>query len=152
MIDRDDIFLNREIPYIRIRSNKNRKSLKTGGARVRDIPLLGPALEVFKKFPDGFPRYCRPNGSEAFSQAANKIIGEIMSGKSTYSYRHRVADLLRNHPDVKDSMTKALLGHNDGITSKYGNGFTLEQKLIAMNVAFSIDNRKRMENQQAENI
>jgi len=138
LLSPSDIVLDAPIPYIRIGANENRKKLKTGGARHRQIPLLGAALDAAKRHPNGFPRYCRPGGSEAFSAAANKIIQAVAPGKSTYSYRHRLVDLLRAAEGVEDSLLMSIIGHNGGITSKYGDGHSLEKKQIALEKATSI--------------
>ncbi|WP_342585709.1 DUF6538 domain-containing protein [Agrobacterium bohemicum] len=128
----NDIVLDAPIPFIRIGVNENRKKLKTGGARHRDIPLVGVALEAAKRHPNGFPRYCRSGGSEALSSAANKIIKSVAPGKTTYSFRHRLFDLLRDADGIEDSLLKAIVGHNGGMTAGYGTGFTLEKKAAAL--------------------
>lgn len=120
------------ISFIRIGANANRKTLKTGGARYRDIPLVpGPALEAAKRFRSGFPRYARFNGSEAFSASANKIIQQVADGATTYSFRHRLVDLLRNSK-CQEGLLKEIIGHNGGITADYGDGTELEVKLEAL--------------------
>lgn len=124
-----------EIPHIKIGVNENRKRLKTGGARYRDIPLLPEVLEIFKRFPNGFPHYCYSGGAENLTQSLNKLIKTAVKGKTTYSFRHRLVDLLRNHRDVKDDCLKAIVGHNAGQTGDYGEGFDLENKLDALNKA-----------------
>ena len=44
-----------KVPHIRIRPTKDRE-LKSG-ASVRDIPLVGIALEAMRQAPNGFPHY-----------------------------------------------------------------------------------------------
>lgn len=124
-----------EIPFISIGVNENRKRLKTGGARHRDIPLLPEAIEIFERFPNGFSHYCYSGGADNFTQSANKLIQTVAEGKTTYSWRHRLVDLLRNHREVKDDMLKAIVGHNAGQTGDYGEGFDLENKLDALEKA-----------------
>lgn len=51
----ENIRLDAEIPHIRIRPTKDRE-LKSG-ASVRDIPLVGVALEAMRRVPNGFPHY-----------------------------------------------------------------------------------------------
>lgn len=132
LLSASDIHLNVPVPYIRIGVNENRKKLKTGGARHRDIPLLPEAIEVFKRYPNGFPRYCYAGGPNNFTQSANKLIQSAITDRTTYSWRHRMVDLLRNHKGVKDDMLKAIVGHNGGQTADYGEGFDLENKLEAL--------------------
>ncbi|MEP3895045.1 MAG: tyrosine-type recombinase/integrase [Litorimonas sp.] len=50
-----NIRLDAEVPHIRIRPTKDRE-LKSG-ASVRDIPLVGVALEAMRQAPNGFPHY-----------------------------------------------------------------------------------------------
>ena len=51
----DDIFLDAEVPFIRIQPRRNRE-IKTNSS-IRDIPLVGVSLEAMRKSPDGFPRF-----------------------------------------------------------------------------------------------
>lgn len=132
-----DIHLDAVIPYISIGPNEFRNKVKSGGARHRDIPLVGKALEYMKMFPAGFPTYRRYNGAEAFSAASNKHL-RVYCDQTIYCYRHRVADLLRNS-GCSDSLKDALLGHTTpGMGSHYGNGYTLEVKKNALIKALKI--------------
>ncbi len=142
LLHETDIRLDCEIPYIRIGKNPNRKSLKTEN-RPRDIPLIGPALDIAKRYPKGFPRYCRSGGAESLSQSANKIIHQVVDDKSTYSYRHRLIDLLREVPGMQDSLLKSIVGHDGSMTGRYGDGYSLERKRDVMLKAFSIAAEKQ---------
>lgn len=142
LLHESDFHLDCEIPYIRIGKNPNRKSLKTDN-RPRDIPLIGPALNIARQFPKGFPRYCRSGGSEALSQAANKIISKVANDKTTYSYRHRFVDLLRQVEGMQDSLLKSIVGHDGSMTGRYGEGYSLEKKRDAMLQAFAIAEEKQ---------
>ncbi|MEZ5999546.1 DUF6538 domain-containing protein [Hyphomonas sp.] len=51
----DDICLDTDAPYIRIRPRRGRE-IKTN-ASIRDIPLVGVSLEAMKRAPKGFPHY-----------------------------------------------------------------------------------------------
>ncbi|TCN32465.1 phage integrase family protein [Sinorhizobium americanum] len=139
LLSPDDFFVDdeEEYPFIRIGVNANRKRLKTGGARHRDLPLIGKALDAAKRYAKtGFPRYCRSGGSEALSAAANKLIQTVAEDKTTYSYRHRMADILRNSKCDSD-LLKAIMGHNGGITADYGDGFELSIKAEAIQTALA---------------
>ena len=57
----EDIILDGPIPHIKIRENKF-GLLKTQESR-RDLPLIGPALEAFQAYPNGFPRYATKTAS-----------------------------------------------------------------------------------------
>jgi hypothetical protein len=135
LLTKDDIYLNETIPYISIRPNEWRDSVKgqdADGDRVRDIPVFGAALEWLKKFPDGFERYRRHNGSEALSASSNKIIGEVAEGKTFYSYRHRLATALRGSK-CGDNLKNSIMGHSSrGFEMHYGETFPLENKLEAL--------------------
>ncbi|MDR6819570.1 integrase [Neorhizobium sp. 2083] len=137
-----DIHLDEEIPFIHIGPNPNRKSLKTEN-RPRDIPLVGPALEVAKAFRHGFPRYCRSNGSEALSAVANKQIKQVAPDKTTYSFRHRFIDWLREVDGMQDSWLQSIVGHDGSITAKYGKGYSMRKKLDAIEKAIALVKEKQ---------
>ncbi|WP_056335927.1 site-specific integrase [Rhizobium sp. Root482] len=126
-----DIFLNAPVPYIRIADNEMRQQVKSGGDRHRDIPLVGRALDAMRRFSGGFPKYRRDNGSEVLSASSNKIVRQVVD-KTTYSYRHRMADRLRQS-GCEDTLKNAILGHESkGFSMHYGLGFTLENKRDAL--------------------
>jgi integrase len=126
-----DIFLTATVPYIRIANNEMREQVKAGGDRHRDVPLVGRALDALSQFPGGFPKYRRDNGSEVLSTSSNKIIRQVVK-KTTYSYRHRMADRLRQS-GCEDTLKNAILGHESkGFSMHYGIGFTLENKRNAL--------------------
>ncbi|MCS3743814.1 DUF6538 domain-containing protein [Rhizobium sp. BK661] len=142
-----DFHLNEEIPYIHIGPNPNRKGLKTEN-RPRDIPLIGPALEAAKKFPKGFMRYCRSGGSEALSASANKLIQQVSDDTTTYSYRHRFIDWLREVDGMEDSWIKSIIGHDSSMTGKYGKGYSLRRKQDAIQKAMALAEREQKQIQQ----
>lgn len=137
MLCADDIRLDDPIPNIRLQPNEHRSLLKTD-SRIRTIPIVGIALDALKRFPDGFPRYRRDNGSEALSAAANKLIQTVADGASTYGYRHRIANLMKagyvengELKHISDSVKDSILGHSsDGkMTDYYGDETPLPVKL-----------------------
>lgn len=138
-----DFHLDGDIPYIHVGPNPNRKSLKTEN-RPRDIPLIGPALEAAKKFPKGFPRYCRNGGSTAFSAIGNKFI-QTVSDKTCYSFRHRFVDLLREVEGMEDSWLKSIIGHDASMTGRYGKGYSLRKKKDAITKAMAIAEKEQAE-------
>ncbi|WP_430261103.1 DUF6538 domain-containing protein [Neorhizobium sp. IRS_2295] len=125
----NDIHLDAPIPYISIDINEHRSFLKTDN-RIRDVPLVGVALDAMRQFPKGFPRYRRDNGSEALSAAANKLIQTVAPKKVTYSYRHRLAQLMKAHK-VEDTLREAIMGWgSDGkMAAHYGEQYPLSVKL-----------------------
>jgi integrase len=131
----DDIKLAAPIPHLCVQPNEHRSFLKTDN-RIRKVPLLGVALDAMKKFPRGFPRYCRDNGSEALSAGANKLIQKVAPRKGTYGYRHRMADLMKAQR-VEDTLRDSIMGHgNDGkMSGHYGTEYPLEIKLEVLKKA-----------------
>lgn len=130
----DDIHLDVPIPYISIQPNALRVKAKAQ-SRVRDIPLLPAAVKALKKYPKGFPRYNHDTGPEAFSAMVNKLIRTITPDKSFYSYRHLMADRLRNS-GCNDTLKNSIMGHSSaGMTMRYGAGYDLENKLDALQKA-----------------
>ena len=140
-LHKDDIVLDAPIPYIAIRPNANRNRVKGNGTRIREIPLIGRALEEMKKFPDGFDEFCRNNGSEDLSRLSNDIIKGVVKDRTFYSYRHRIADVLRRS-GCQDTLKNSIMGHtSEGMQMHYGAGYTLENKLEALLKALPEDNR-----------
>lgn len=136
LLTASDIHTEAEIPFFRVGVNSNRKILKTGGARHRSLPMLPEVVEVFRRFPNGFPSYARSGGSDAFSATANKLIKQVADGATTYSFRHRMVDLLRN-TKCDHALIQEIVGHNGGITGDYGEGTELEIRLEAMQAAMA---------------
>ncbi|MDX0480950.1 tyrosine-type recombinase/integrase [Sinorhizobium medicae] len=139
-----DFHLDEPFPFITIGPNKHRKFVKTGKSRHRDLPLIGKALEAAKRYAKtGFPRYARPGGSEALSAAANKLIEPVASGATTYCFRHRMADLLRNSGCV-DTMKNSLMGHHSpGMNMRYGDGYDMPNKHKALKKALALAEKKQ---------
>ncbi|MEB2843782.1 site-specific integrase [Endobacterium cereale] len=129
LLDASDIHLDADIPHISIQPNDHRSFLKTDN-RVRKVPVVGIALDALKRFPAGFPRYRKDNGGEAVSAAANKLMKPLAPNKTTYSYRHRMADLMKAK-GVEDTVRDSIMGHgNDGkMSGYYGTEYPLEIKL-----------------------
>lgn len=141
-----DFHLEGEYPFITIGPNANRKFVKTGKSRHRDLPLIGKALDAARRYATtGFKRYCRSAGSEALSASANKLIASVAPGATTYSYRHRFAYLLQN-ASVGDSMKNALMGHHSpGVTGHYGDGYDMPNKHEAVKKALALAEKKQKE-------
>lgn len=78
---------------MKIRPNSH-GALKTPTSE-RDIPLVGVALDAFKKHPSGFPRYAGKATNAV--NAINKYFrenGTLPIGASLYSLRHGFQDCL----------------------------------------------------------
>lgn len=131
------------IPHIRIRPVG--RQLKSKNA-LRDVPLIGVALEAMRRNPDGWPQY-RDNSSAA-SKEINRWIKRLLpadvevtdsddenkEGTCLYGLRHTFKDRLRAIR-AEDEMKVALMGHDVGMTGKtpgYGDGFSIEAKFEVM--------------------
>lgn len=136
----EDIILDGDCPHIKVRVNEYRKYLKTD-ERERELPLIGEALEAMKRFPDGFERYRNPRGPGSLNSAFSKFFKPVTPGKTFGSYRHRVAERMRNS-DCKDQHQNAVMGHaTPGMTGYYGGKVWLENMQKAMMEALPEDNR-----------
>lgn len=83
-----DIVLATDAPYIRIRPRRGREIKSV--ASVRDIPLVGIALEAMKRMPRGFPR-CRDNADNLSPYLLKALRAhELMPTEQhvIYSFRH----------------------------------------------------------------
>ena len=89
----------------------------------------GLALEVWRAFPEGFPRYA--DSPNAFSTTANKV--QLDGGlrptenHTAYSLRHTFQDLLTN-AEVSERIDRDLFGHTLNRV-EYGAGAALKTKL-----------------------
>lgn len=106
-LGRDDVFLDDNIPYIRIQPREWRQ-LKNNNSRPRDIPLVGVSLEAtrhafnaFASVDHLFPMYIHElddgsiiTRSESASAAINKITKSLSDGKTSYSFRHSLVNRL----------------------------------------------------------
>ncbi|RVM19918.1 DUF6538 domain-containing protein [Sinorhizobium meliloti] len=130
-----DIHLDANIPYISIVPNSLRKKVKTGGARHRQIPLVGDALEQMRKFPNGFERFHTPDGPQQINRAMSEFFRKTVPGKGHYSYRHTMDDWLkRSGCDL--GIKTAITGHSlKGHAGYYGTDYDMIQKQEALTKA-----------------
>jgi integrase len=122
----EEVHLGAPIPFIQIKPRKG-KGLKTKHS-VREIPLVGYALEAFKAMPNGFSHYRdKPDNLTNF---LNRFLREhdlLPSEKHTvYSLRHSFQDRILS-VNTPDRIQAELMGHKFG-RPKYGEGGTLQQK------------------------
>jgi integrase len=127
-----DIFLNGPTPYLSIRGGEwdedeleeeeelQVHEVKTDSS-VREIPLVGVALEVFKKQPSGFPRYFDKGTN--LSATLNKHFkkhGLFPTRKhKIYSLRHSFEDRMVEG-DFDTEVRMMLMGHHNARPA-YGN-------------------------------
>lgn len=118
------IHLASNIPHVAIRPDN--RVLKTDES-LRDMPLVGLALEAVRAQPKGFPRYLDKGAT--LSMTVNNFLSDNKlrpSGESLYSLRHTFKDSLIE-AEAPDVIIDHLMGHAvDG--AKYGKGPTLDLK------------------------
>ena len=108
VLTRDQIFLDHDIPHIRIEPVG--RTLKSKHAR-RVIPLLGVSLEAFREFPDGFPRYRdKATVSETINVYLKRRNLKETDGHTPYSLRHSFQERMIKH-DVDDRIRRDVFGH-----------------------------------------
>lgn len=134
----DNIVLNAPVPYISIEPRvdpDDPREIKTGSS-VRQVPLVGVALEVAKTFPSGFPRYW--NKERTLSNTLNKALDANgllpkpapSPAHSAYSLRHSFEDRMKE-AKVDEELRRALMGHTID-RPKYGEGGSLKLKQDAL--------------------
>lgn len=115
------IQLNAEIPFVAIKKGKTSQA-------VRDVPLVGVALEALRRHPKGFPRYF--DKADSLSATVNKFLESrkllVEEGQSLYSLRHTFEDRLQE-VEAPEKVITYLMGHQ-WHREKYGKGPKLEQK------------------------
>lgn len=131
----EQIRINAPVPHLAFEERDDPddpRELKSA-ASIRVVPLVGVALEVFKRFPDGFPRYREKE--ESLSQLVNKYLrnnGLAPTPRHTlYGLRHSMEDRMKE-AGIGDDLRRILLGHRID-REEYGIGGSLEwrQKELA---------------------
>ena len=119
----ENIRLDAEVPHIRIRPTKDRE-LKSG-ASVRDIPLVGVALEAMRQAPNGFPHY--RDRSYLLSASLTKAFKarELFPTKQhrIYSFRHSFESRMLE-AGLDFGLRCTLMGHRNP-RPEYGDGGSL---------------------------
>ena len=119
----------------------DRRRLKTKGSE-RAVPLVGAALEAFKRLSDLrtddefiFPRWVRSSAVVAThaSNTLNKYIKSRYGDLTCHCFRHTLRDRLRDTGcaseliDQIGGWTSSL-----GVGAKYGHGYSLERQREAL--------------------
>lgn len=121
------IHLDTAVPYVEVRPDQ--RKMKTPYS-LRDIPLVGVALEAMRRHPAGFPRY--RDKAAGLSALVNKSLRNRTPSllptdeHSLYSLRHTFEDRL-TAVDTPDKVIAVLMGHKHQ-RPKYGAGPSLELK------------------------
>ena len=128
---KEDIFLNAEIPYLRL-CERPWRPLKTRSSE-RDVPLVGAALWATEKAYECrsnehlFSRYCSEKGckTDYASNSLNKWLRQhVQNGCVVHSFRPSMRDRLRAvecPPEIIDQIGGWV---QLGTGAKYGSGFT----------------------------
>lgn len=117
------IHLDHDIPHISVEPDG--RETKTAAAE-RQLPLVGLSLEIFQRYPEGFPRY--QGKANTWSAVINKQLrgNGLMptSEHKAYSLRHSLSDRLLN-AGCSEAIKDQLFGHvEDG--TPYGEGVWLK--------------------------
>ena len=120
------IRLKHAVPHISVAPRPGRE-IKTQTS-IRDMPLVGIALEAMQAFPEGFERYW--DKEPTLSATINKFLKvndlKPEPGHCLYSFRHSFQDRLIA-VEAPDRMQADLMGHRY-VRERYGKGPSLEQK------------------------
>lgn len=122
----ENIKLDAEVPHIQIRSRSDRQ-LKAA-ASSRDIPLVGCALEAFKRAPNGFPRYRNKGNimSKAIMDGLRVRGLQPTSDHRLYSLRHSFEKRMLE-AGLDYGLRCLLMGHKNSRPS-YGDGGSMEYR------------------------
>lgn len=119
----EQIHLKADVPHLSIVFREDR-GLKTENS-VRDIPLVGVALEVMKLAPAGFHQY-----RDKETNFSNAVMKFLRSNKLLPSVNHRVYSLRHSYEKrmleagYDDEFRRRILGH-DTNRPEYGDGGSL---------------------------
>lgn len=123
-----NIRLNVPVPHLEFTERDDPdgpRELKSA-ASIRVVPLVGVALEVFRRYPDGFDRY--REREEALSALINKYLrnnGLTPTPEHTlYGLRHSMEDRMKE-AGLGDDLRRMLMGHRVN-REEYGIGGGLE--------------------------
>lgn len=126
-----DIHLDEEVPYISIKPSKNRQ-IKTESS-IRDIPLVGVALEAARRAPKGFEHY--HDRSELFSANMMKAFRARSffptEDHVIYSFRHSFEKRMQE-VNIDYGLRCLLMGHANSRPA-YGDGGSLAYRRDEMN-------------------
>lgn len=120
----EDIHLDERYPHVEIRP-RAKMMLKTKH-RKRTMPLVGFALDAFRRFPHGFRQYTKDADEVTTSVNAHYRSKELFPSEkhSMYSLRHSFQDRLTNKR-IGERIQTDLMGHKFE-REKYGKGGWLE--------------------------
>ena len=123
----EDICLSADIPHIRV-AERDDRVFKTDNATLRDIPLVGVALEAAMRAPGGFPKYHdKTNSFSAAISAAFERRGLFETPDHVvYSFRHAFEDRMKEAGS--DFELRCLLMGHDTSRPAYGGGGSMSYR------------------------
>lgn len=125
-VNRGDIRLDTDIPYIFIRPDKDRE-IKNQYSK-RQIPLVGSSLYAFRHLQNGFKQYFQK--PDQLSANLNGFLRDHSllptNNHTVYSLRHSFEDRL-SAVEPPEKVQSFIMGHKYR-RERYGEGPTLEQK------------------------
>src|SRR5690606_26360546 len=106
---------------------ENPRDIKTQSSE-RQIPLVGVALEVFKRFPKGFPKYHDKENALSAVLMKHFRLTKLLETPShkVYSIRHSFEDRMKN-AGLDTELRMMLMGHTID-RPQYGEGGSLKWK------------------------
>jgi integrase len=129
-----DIRTGDEVPHLIIQPRtdpEDPREIKTASSE-RTVPLVGVALEVFARHPNGFPRY--RNKEMHLSATLNKFFREnglFPTGQhKIYSFRHSFEDRMKE-AGLDDELRRILMGHTVDRPT-YGSGGALAWRAVEL--------------------
>lgn len=126
----ENIKLGHNVPHIQIRQRVDRK-LKSLSS-VRDVPLVGVALDAMRRAPDGFPHFQDKGNllSASLMKAfRNRKLFETDAHR-IYSFRHSFEKRMLE-ADVDYGLRCLLMGHTNSRPS-YGDGGSLDFRRVQL--------------------
>lgn len=124
----ENIHLDSDYPFIEIKPSldpDNPREIKTSSS-IRRVPLIGLALAVMKKHPEGFLRY--RNKETSLSNTLNKYFRDHdlfeTENHVIYSFRHSFEDRLKD-ANIDSELRRAFMGHTIN-RPKYGSGGSMQ--------------------------
>lgn len=124
----EDICLRVKIPHLRIAERDDREQ-KTDKGSIREIPLMGVALEAAKRAPLGFPKY--HDKINSFSAAVSAAFTRRRLFETPehvfYSFRHAFEDRMKE-AGLDYELRMLILGH-DNKRPEYGTGGSMAYRL-----------------------
>ncbi|WP_313199946.1 DUF6538 domain-containing protein [Rhizobium sp.] len=137
----DDIKGEAKTPHIYVGENSLRTRVKSGGDRHRNLPIItAEGIAILKKYPNGFTKFQDEKGPSRINKIFSPFFTTVTPGKSFYSARHRMDDLLKISGvdlGIKASISGHSLGGHLHYYGKSGNAYTLKQKKEAIEKALA---------------